>query len=61
MYLYSIYFFYTELHLDGFVPALLYFGYNLIVCICFCVMTGSVGVLSCFVFIEQIYLSIKVD
>ena len=43
---------------------LFYFGYNLIVCICFCVMTASVGVLSvlsCFIFTEQIYSSIKAD
>jgi transmembrane 9 superfamily protein 2/4 len=61
MYLYSAYYFSAELQIEAFVPTLLYFGYNFITCLGFFVMTGTVGVVSCFLFIIKIYSSIKVD
>jgi len=61
MYLYGIYYFNAELQIEKMVPTMMYFSYNLIVCLGFFVMTGTVGVLACFAFISKIYSSIKVD
>ena len=61
MYLYGAYYFSAELQIEKMVPTMMYFSYNLIVCLGFLVMTGTVGVLSCFAFISKIYSSIKVD
>eukprot|EP00658_Telonema_sp_P-2_P007618 TRINITY_DN12843_c0_g5_i1.p1 TRINITY_DN12843_c0_g5~~TRINITY_DN12843_c0_g5_i1.p1 ORF type:complete len:658 (+),score=183.44 TRINITY_DN12843_c0_g5_i1:38-2011(+) len=61
MYLYGAYYFSTELQIEKFVSTIMYFGYNLITCLAFFVMTGTVGVVSCFFFVHKIYSSIKVD
>merc|ERR1712144_199881 len=48
MYLHGAYYFSAELQIEKMVPTMMYFSYNLIVCLGFLVMTGTVGVLSCF-------------
>jgi transmembrane 9 superfamily protein 2/4 len=61
MFAYSIFYFVTQLEITNFNSVLLYFGYMWIVCVTLFLMTGTVGFLSCFVFIRRIYASIKVD
>jgi len=61
MFMYGAYYYSVELQIEKFVPSLMYFGYNFITCLGFFVMTGTVGVVSCFFFISKIYSSIKVD
>lgn len=61
IFLYSIWYFMTELDINGLVPAMLYFGYMLIISISFFLLTASIGFFSCFWFVDKIYGSIKVD
>jgi len=61
VFLYSVWYFFTELEIEGVVPALLYFGYMAMISIGFFLMTGAIGFLSCFWFVAKIYGSIKVD
>jgi transmembrane 9 superfamily protein 2/4 len=61
MFLYSIYYFNAELNITKFVPSVMYFGYNFIICFTFFVLTGTVGYVSCLVFTRIIYAAIKVD
>jgi transmembrane 9 superfamily protein 2/4 len=61
VYLYGIYYFSVELQIEKFTPTLMYFGYNFIVCLGFLVMTGTVGVVSTYMFVHKIYSSIKLD
>jgi len=61
MFLYSIFYFITRLDIDRFVPALLYFGYTVIMSLGFFVLTGAIGFYSCYYFVRKIYGSIKVD
>jgi len=61
MFLYSIFYYATRLDLDGFVPSLLYFGYSLILCLFFFVLTGTIGHCSCFWFVRAIYKAIHSD
>jgi transmembrane 9 superfamily protein 2/4 len=58
---YSVWYYITELNIDGFVPTCLYFGYMSLITITFFLLTGSIGYQSCFWFITKIYGSIKVD
>merc|ERR1711968_367264 len=58
---YSVWYYITELSIDGFVPTCLYFGYMSLITITFFLLTGSIGYQSCFWFITKIYGSIKVD
>jgi len=59
--LYSILYYVYRLEMDNFVSLLLYFGWTLVMCIFFFVLTGSVGFLSCLWFTRKIYGAIKTD
>jgi len=61
MFLYAIFYYGTRLDLDGFVPSLLYFGYSLILCFFFFVLTGTIGFYSCYWFVKKIYQAIRSD
>merc|ERR1711976_1064330 len=61
VFLYSVLYFNTRLQIDHFVPMAMYFGYMGVVSVLFCLMTGSIGLLSTFVFVRSIYGSIKID
>jgi len=61
MFIYSIYYFSVELNIDRFVPTLMYFGYNFIICFTFFILTGTVGFVTCLIFTRVIYAAIKVD
>uniref|UniRef100_A0A6B2KZX5 Transmembrane 9 superfamily member n=1 Tax=Arcella intermedia TaxID=1963864 RepID=A0A6B2KZX5_9EUKA len=61
MFLYAIFYYATRLDLDGFVPSLLYYGYSLILCLFFFVLTGTIGHLACFWFVRKIYQVIHQD
>jgi len=61
MLLYSIFYFATRLKVQGFVPSLLYFGYSLILCLFFFVLTGTIGFYACLWFVKKIYGAIHQD
>ena len=58
---YAFVYFYTQLEITGFVPCLVYFGYMLIASLLFTVITGTVGFLSSWWFVWQIFAAVKVD
>lgn len=59
--LYSIWYFYSKLQIEGFVPTVLYFSYMSMVSITFFILTSSIGFFSCLWFVRKIYGAIKVD
>jgi transmembrane 9 superfamily protein 2/4 len=61
LFLYSVYYFLTKLHMADRTSVLLYFGYMSIVSLLFFLMTGTMGHLATFAFVRKIYGSIKVD
>jgi len=61
LFLYSAFYFYTKLHVDSHVMAIVFFGYMGIIAFCFFVLTGSIGFFATFAFVRKIYSSIKVD
>ncbi|ANB11808.1 Tmn3p [Sugiyamaella lignohabitans] len=61
VFLYSIYYYFTKLNVDGFISALLFFGYTLLGCLAYGLVTGAIGFLSSYVFVFRIYNAIKAD
>jgi transmembrane 9 superfamily protein 2/4 len=58
---YSIFYFYTKLDIDEFVPTLLYFTYTIMMCVTFWLLTGTIGFYAAFFFIRKIYSAVKID
>ncbi|XP_040583383.1 transmembrane 9 superfamily member 4 [Lepeophtheirus salmonis] len=58
---YSVFYFYTKLDIEDFVPTLLYFTYTLIMVITFWLVTGTIGFYAAFFFIRKIYGAVKID
>uniref|UniRef100_A0A7S4G828 Transmembrane 9 superfamily member n=1 Tax=Eutreptiella gymnastica TaxID=73025 RepID=A0A7S4G828_9EUGL len=61
IYAYCFYFLYSESKMSGFFQVSYYFGYMLLICYALFLMLGTVGFLCSFVFVKQIYRSIKCD
>jgi transmembrane 9 superfamily protein 2/4 len=58
---YSVFYFYTKLDIDEFVPTLLYFSYTLMMVVTFWLLTGTIGFYAAFFFIKKIYAAVKID
>eukprot|EP00051_Salpingoeca_urceolata_P028055 m.484708 g.484708 ORF g.484708 m.484708 type:complete len:633 (-) comp23517_c0_seq1:152-2050(-) len=61
VFLYSAFYFSSQLEIEEFVSVLLYFGYTLLMVLTFWLLTGTIGFFSTFTFINVIYGSIKID
>ncbi|KAJ3065535.1 hypothetical protein HDU98_011115 [Podochytrium sp. JEL0797] len=61
IFLHSAVYYFRKLHVDNLASAVLYFGWSLVMSVLFTVLTGSVGYVSCLVFVRSIFGSIKVD
>lgn len=61
IFIYSIYYYITTLKVDGFVSGLLFFGYSLIGCIIYGLITGTIGFMASYFFVRRIYAAIKAD
>lgn len=61
LFLYSGFYFVTKLDIVGLVPAILFFGYMLLVSFAFFLFTGTIGFFACFWFVTKIYTSVKID
>ncbi|KXS17099.1 endosomal protein [Gonapodya prolifera JEL478] len=61
IFLYSIFYYATKLHISDPVSTLIYFTHSLIVALVFLVSFGSVGFFSTYVFLIQVYGSVKVS
>jgi len=60
-YLFSIFYFFSSLEITSFVSGLLYFGYSLVIAICFFVLTGFIGFTASFIFVRKMYSSVPLD
>lgn len=58
---YSIFYYFTTLKLQGFVPMLMFFGYSIMGTIVYGLITGTIGFLASYVFVMKIYGAIKAD
>jgi len=58
---YSVYYYTARLQIDRFVPSLVYFATMAAFSYCFFVLTGTVGFLTCYAFVRQVYAAVKID
>ncbi|CAF3411127.1 unnamed protein product [Rotaria socialis] len=58
---YSIFYFFSKLDITEFVPLMLYFGYTLLICFSFWILTGTIGFIASFIFVRKIYAAVKID
>lgn len=61
LFLYTVFYFFTSMKMKRFVSVLIFFGYMGIASYLFAIMTGTMGFLSCLLFIRKIYSALKVD
>lgn len=61
VFLYSLFYFHTQLSITAFVPTILYFGYTIIIVITFWILTGSIGFYASYKFVRMIYAQVKID
>lgn len=61
VFLYSVIYYATRLHITSFSSTILYFGWTFILCFLFFILTGTIGFVACFYFVRKIYGSIKID
>ena len=55
VFVYCIWFYMTRLHVEGFVSAVLFYGYSGMACIVYGLLTGTVGFLTAYTFVRRIY------
>jgi len=61
IFLYSVFYYITQLQINFYVGAMLYFGYMFVMSFTFALVTGSIGFLATFFFVRAIYGSIKIE
>ena len=61
VFLYCIWYYFTKLHITGFISGLLFFSYSLLACTVYGLLTGTVGFLTAYAFVRRIYGAIKAD
>lgn len=59
--LYSIFYYFTTLEIEGFVPMLMFFGYSIMGTFVYGLITGTIGFLASYLFVMKIYGAIKAD
>ncbi|KAF2681079.1 multispanning membrane protein [Lentithecium fluviatile CBS 122367] len=58
---YTIYYFFAQLHISGFISAMLFFAYGALACVLYGLLMGTIGFLAAWTFVGRIYGSVKVD
>jgi len=61
IFLYCVWYYYTKLHIQGFISGLLFFCYSFLACAVYGLLTGTVGFLTAYAFVRRIYGAIKAD
>ncbi|KIW31138.1 uncharacterized protein PV07_02812 [Cladophialophora immunda] len=61
IFVYSVWYYATRLHIDGFVSSLLFFSYSALACAVYSLATGTIGFLTAYMFVRRIYGGVKVD
>lgn len=59
--IYSIFYYFTTLELQGFVPMLMFFGYSIMGTFVYGLITGTIGFFASYLFVMKIYGAIKAD
>jgi transmembrane 9 superfamily protein 2/4 len=52
---YCVWYYFTKLHIQGFVSGLLFFSYSFMACVVYGLLTGTVGFLTAYAFVRRIY------
>lgn len=61
IFVYLTWYYWTKLHIDGFVSSLLFFSYGLLACLVYGLATGTIAFLVGYLFVRRIYGGVKVD
>ena len=61
IFVYSVWYFATRLHIEGFISSMLFFSYTFLACVVYALVTGTVGFLTAYAFVRRIYRGTKVD
>ena len=61
IFVYSIWYYFMKLHIDGIISTVLFFSYSFLACAVYGLLTGTLGFLASYAFVRQIYKDIKVD
>lgn len=61
IYLACIWYYFTKLHVQGFVSSLLFFGYSFLGCAVYGLLTGTMGFLTAYAFVRRIYRYVTTD
>lgn len=61
VFLYGLFYYSTRLNIGAGSSSVLYFGYTFILSLFIFLMTGSIGFFASFLFVQNIYNSIKID
>ena len=55
IFVYCIWYFFTRLHIQGFISSILFFSYSLLACAVYGLLAGTVGFLTAYVFVRRIF------
>lgn len=55
VFLYCVWYYFTKLHIEGFVSSLLFFSYSFMAVCVYSLLTGTVGFLTAYAFVRRIY------
>ncbi|KAL9101272.1 MAG: hypothetical protein Q9163_003444 [Psora crenata] len=61
IFMYCVWFYWTKLHISGFISGLLFFCYCGIACAVYGLLMGTVGFMTAYTFVRRIYGAIKAD
>ncbi|CZR64691.1 probable multispanning membrane protein [Phialocephala subalpina] len=61
VFVYCIWYYFTKLHIQGFVSSLLFFSYSFMACVVYGLLCGTIGFLTAYAFVRRIYGAIKAD
>lgn len=55
VFMYCVWYYFTKLHIEGFVSSLLFFSYSFMACVVYGLLCGTVGFLTAYAFVRRIY------
>ena len=58
---YAVFYYYSKLDIEGFVPTVLYFSYSALMALTFWFLTGTIGFYASYTFLRKIYGAVKID
>lgn len=61
VFFYCVWYYFTKIHIEGFISGFLFFGYSGIACVAYGLLCGTIGFLTAYTFVRRIYGAIKVD